>query len=211
MKHHTCARVLLVSGIVLAAAISGCSLTEVRTPVNSAEASETKGMPSSEPNYLRHTAKDITGKEVALETFRGDVLLVVNTASNCGFTRQYKGLQELHSRYEKQGLRVLGFPCNDFGGQEPGSHEQIAEFCSSKYDVEFPLFEKVRVKSTPKHPLYKDLTENAPEGIRGEVSWNFTKFLIGRDGNVVARFGSAVSPTGDSLIAKVEEALAVKR
>ena len=132
---------------------------------------------------------------------------MVNTASNCGFTGQYKGLQELHEKYAKRGLRVLGFPCNDFGGQEPGTEKEIAQFCSAEYAVTFPMFEKVKAKSSPKHPLYKDLTENAPEGIRGEVPWNFTKFLIGRDGKVIARFGPAVKPMSSELVGKIEGAL----
>ena len=162
---------------------------------------------AAEPDYLRHSVKDISGKEVALSSYKGDVVLVVNTASNCGYTGQYKGLQEIHEKYEKRGLRVLGFPCNDFGGQEPGTEKEIAQFCSAEYAVTFPMFEKVRAKSTPKHPLYKDLTENSPDGVRGEVPWNFTKFLIGRDGKVIARFGPGVKPTSSELVGKIEAAL----
>ena len=195
----------LMCGALLA--LGGCSFGEVRTPIQEATASPGVSKAKQEPDYLRHSVKDISGKDVSLSTYKGDVLLVVNTASNCGFTGQYKGLQELHETYGKRGLRVLGFPCNDFGGQEPGTEKQIAEFCSAKYAVTFPMFEKVKAKSSPKHPLYKDLTENSPDGIRGEVPWNFTKFLIGRDGKVVARFGPAVSPTSSELVGKIKAAL----
>jgi len=187
--------------------LGGCSLGEVRTPITEATASPAAEKTAAEPDYLRHSVKDISGSDVALNKYKGDVILVVNTASNCGFTGQYEDLQQLHEKYEAKGLRVLGFPSNDFGGQEPGTEKEIAQFCSSKYAVTFPMFEKVKAKSSPKHPLYKDLTEGTPEGIRGEVPWNFTKFLIGRDGKVVARFGSAVNPLSAELVSKVEAAL----
>jgi glutathione peroxidase len=187
--------------------LGACSFGEVRTPTTEATASPKAKNTEAEPDYLRHSVKDIAGTNVALSKFKGDVLLVVNTASNCGFTGQYKGLQQLHEKYEGKGLRVLGFPCNDFGSQEPGSEKEIAQFCSAEYAVTFPMFGKVKAKSTPKHPLYKDLTENTPEGVRGEVPWNFTKFLIGRDGKVVARFGPAVSPMSAELVGKVESSL----
>ena len=128
MKRLPPARILLLSTALLTATLSGCSLTEVRTPVTTAEASETKTERVAEPNYLRHSAKDITGKEVALDAYKGDVVLVVNTASNCGFTGQYKDLQELHQRYEKKGLRVLGFPCNDFGDKNRAQARKSPNF-----------------------------------------------------------------------------------
>jgi len=187
--------------------VAGCGFFDVQTPVAEAVAADSSTAVSAEPNYLRHTVKDIGGAEVALTAYAGDVVLVVNTASRCGFTGQLEELQELHESYSAKGLRVLGFPCNDFGGQEPGTEKEIASFCSAKYDVSFPLFSKVKAKSAPKHPLYTDLTERSPEGVRGEVKWNFTKFLIGRDGRIVARFGPAVSPTSSNVIEKIEGAL----
>lgn len=151
------------------------------------------------------TVRSIEGGEVPLARYQGKVLLVVNTASQCGFTPQYEGLQTLYERYGEKGLVVLGFPSNDFGGQEPGSNEEIAGFCSSKFDVEFPLFEKGSVSGGGKQPLFDYLTANSPEP--GEIKWNFEKFLVGRDGEVITRFRSRVEPLSDELVSEVEKAL----
>ncbi|WP_024545656.1 glutathione peroxidase [Picosynechococcus sp. NKBG15041c] len=141
------------------------------------------------------SATTIDGKSVSLETYKGKVLLIVNTASQCGFTPQYKGLQGLHEQYADKGLAVLGFPCNQFGQQEPGNADQIQTFCETTFGVSFPLFEKIEVNGGNAHPLYQYLTETAP-GIFGtkNVKWNFTKFLVDRNGKVVKRYPPTATP-----------------
>ncbi|MGE0739732.1 MAG: glutathione peroxidase [Hyphomonadaceae bacterium] len=141
------------------------------------------------------TARDIDGNERALADYRGKVLLIVNTASQCGFTYQYKGLEALHRKYADRGVEVLGFPCNQFGKQEPGDAEEIKNFCSLTYDVTFPMFAKVDVNGANAHPLYKHLTSAKP-GLLGtrSIKWNFTKFLIDREGRVRARFAPTTKP-----------------
>lgn len=149
---------------------------------------------------------DIDGNETDLEKYRGKVLLVVNTASKCGFTPQYEGLQKIYEEYQDSGFTVLGFPSNDFGNQEPGTNEEIKEFCSLNYEVSFPLFDKVKVTGEGKTELYQFLTKN--ENVeKGEIKWNFEKFLISRDGEVVARFRSAVEPESDELISRLKSEL----
>lgn len=145
----------------------------------------------------------LDGTLVKMATYTGKVVLVVNVASKCGFTPQYKGLEALWRRYRGAGLVVLGFPCNQFGGEEPGSAAEIAQFCSTTYDVSFPIFSKIKVNGSGADPIYRFLKANAPE--TGDIEWNFTKFLIGRDGKVVARFASNVEP--DSLAGEVERLL----
>ncbi len=153
--------------------------------------------------------KDINGKDTALKDHKGQVLLIVNVASKCGYTPQYKGLEALHQKYKDKGLAVLGFPCNDFGAQEPGTNEEIKEFCSSKYSVTFPLFDKLHVKGAEQHPLYAELTGKTSP-FPGDVKWNFGKFLVSRDGKILKRFDSKVGPDSPELIAAVEAALSVK-
>ena len=151
----------------------------------------------------------IDGAETSLKTHAGKALLIVNVASKCGYTRQYDGLEALWRKYKDRGLVVLGFPSNDFGGQEPGSEADIQKFCASKFDVSFPMFAKVHVKGAEQHPLYAELTgPTAPKP--GNVKWNFGKFLIGRNGKVLERFDSAVEPDSAELTAAVEKALAAK-
>jgi glutathione peroxidase len=153
--------------------------------------------------------KDIDGKNTSLKAYQGKVVLAVNVASKCGYTPQYSGLEALHRKYQGQGLALLGFPCNDFGSQEPGTNEEIKGFCKSTYDVTFPLFDKLHVKGPEQHPLYAVLTgKDAP--YPGDVKWNFSKFLIGRDGRIVKRFDSGVKPDSDELVKAIETALAAK-
>ena len=153
--------------------------------------------------------KDIDGKATNLGAYQGKVLLIVNVASKCGNTPQYAGLESLYEKYKDQGLVILGFPCNDFGAQEPGSNDQIKQFCSTKYQVSFPMFDKLHVKGTEQHPLYKALT--GKEGaFPGDVKWNFGKFLIGRDGAPIKRFEPSVKPDNAQLVKAVETALAAK-
>ena len=155
---------------------------------------------------LSGTMKGIDGKDVDLGSYQGKVVLVVNVASRCGATPQYSGLQSLYEKYKDKGFVVLGFPANDFGAQEPGSDEQIKEFCSTKYAVTFPMFSKITVKGPDKAALYKVLTETADPS--GEVGWNFEKFLIGKDGKIAGRFKTRVSPDDAELVSAIEAALA---
>jgi glutathione peroxidase len=134
--------------------------------------------------------KTLAGKPTTLAPWRGKVLLIVNTASHCGYTPQYEGLQELHDRYGKKGLAVLGFPCNQFGGQEPGTSGEIARFCTGEYGVTFPMFAKIEVNGAGTHPLYTWLKQAKP----GDISWNFSKFLVDRKGHVAGRFESSTEP-----------------
>jgi glutathione peroxidase len=151
--------------------------------------------------------KDIDGKDTSLKPYAGKVLLVVNVASRCGNTPQYEGLEALQRKYKDKGFTVLGFPCNDFGAQEPGSNEQIKEFCSKTYDVTFPMFDKLHVKGSEQHPLYQALSgKSAP--FPGDVKWNFGKFLVGRDGKIIKRFEPGVKPQSPQVTQAIEAALA---
>ena len=153
--------------------------------------------------------KDIDGKDTSLKAYQGKVLLIVNVASKCGFTPQYEGLEALQKKYESQGFTVLGFPCNDFLSQEPGTPEEIKTFCSSKYNVTFPLFEKLHVKGKEQHPLYAALT-GPGSPFPGSIKWNFGKFVIGRDGKIFKRFGTTDKPESPEVVAAIETAIAVK-
>jgi glutathione peroxidase len=151
--------------------------------------------------------KDIDGEVTSLKAYRGKVLLIVNIASKCGYTPQYAGLEALYQKYKRKDFAVLGFPCNQFGLQEPGTNEEIKQFCSSKYQVSFPLFDKIEVNGPSRHPLYAVL---AGKGSRfpGNIKWNFTKFLIGRDGDLLKRFESGVKPESPEITQAIEAALA---
>ena len=153
--------------------------------------------------------KDIEGKATSLKDYTGKVLLVVNVASKCGYTPQYEGLEALHQKFSAKGFSVLGFPCNDFGGQEPGTAAEIKTFCSTKYKVTFPLFEKLHVKGAEQHPLYAALTGKSSPA-PGDVKWNFGKFLIGKDGKILKRWDSGTKPDDKELTDAIEAALAAK-
>ena len=160
-------------------------------------------------NLYNIPLKDIEGRDVTLKAYEGKVLLVVNVASQCGLTPQYRALQALQEKYAAKGFTVLAFPSNDFGSQEPGSNLEIKEFCSSKYKVSFPLFDKIHVKGAEQHELYQKLA--GKEGaFPGDVKWNFGKFLVGRDGKPLARFEPGTTPDDAGLVKAVEEALARK-
>jgi glutathione peroxidase len=158
----------------------------------------------------------IDGAAASLGDYRGKVVLVVNVASKCGLTPQYEGLEKLYETYQDRGLVVTGFPANEFAGQEPGSNAEIAEFCETKFHVQFPMFEKIVVKGEGKHPLYQTLTKAVPvaEGAGdrappdGEVMWNFEKFLVGRDGHVARRFSPTIKPDDPTLVGAIEAELA---
>ena len=153
--------------------------------------------------------KDIDGKDTSLKPYQGKVILIVNVASKCGFTPQYTALEALYQKYKDQGLVVLGFPCNQFAHQEPGTDAEIKQFCTSKYAVTFPMFDKLEVNGANRHPLYVLLAgKNSP--FPGNIGWNFTKFLVGRDGKILNRFSSPVKPDSPEVTQAIEAALAAK-
>ena len=153
--------------------------------------------------------KDIDGKDTTLKPYSGQVMLVVNVASKCGFTPQYTGLEAIYKKYSFQGLVVCGFPCNQFLSQEPGTAAEIKDFCTSKYNVTFPMFDKLDVNGKNRHPLYTALAgTNSP--FAGNIKWNFTKFLIGRNGKILKRFGSTTKPDSEEVTKAIEAALAEK-
>ena len=149
----------------------------------------------------------IEGDTVDLRGYRGRPMLIVNTASKCGYTKQYDTLQKLYEKFGDRGFVIIGFPSNDFGNQEPGTEEEIANFCRLNFGVTFPMMEKVHTKGPGQAPIYRTLTAESPEGMRGEIKWNFTKFLVNGDGEVVARFESSVDPMDETIVSAVEELL----
>lgn len=153
--------------------------------------------------------KTIDGKETSLKAYKGKVLLVVNVASKCGLTPQYAALEALHRKFESRGFVVLGFPCNDFAGQEPGTNEEIKQFCSANYDVTFPVFDKLHVKGPERHPLYTALA-GPKSPFPGDVQWNFGKFLISKDGQILKRFEPRTTPDSLDVVKAIEAALAAK-
>ena len=152
------------------------------------------------------TVLDMNNKVVKLSDYNGKVLMIVNVASECGYTKQYAGLQEIYDKYNPQGFEILAFPCNDFGGQEPGTNEQIQNFCSSKFGVNFKLFNKIKVLGEDKSPLYERLINNSVTE-KGDVKWNFEKFLISKEGEIVSRYRSKVEPNSEELISAIESEL----
>ena len=160
------------------------------------------------PTLGDFSARTITGKEASLRDYAGKVAVVVNVASKCGLTPQYAGLEKLYETYHARGLEVLGFPCNQFAGQEPGSDAEVQEFCKVRYGVSFPLFSKIDVNGAARHPLYAWLSaeDAAPEG-PGDIKWNFGKFVVGRDGRVQARFAPTTAPDDPAFVAAIEKAL----
>jgi glutathione peroxidase len=162
------------------------------------------------PSIYHFTMKDIDGKVVPLDKFKGKVLLVVNVASKCGLTPQYAGLQKLYTEYKDKGLVILGFPANEFRGQEPGTNEEIKKFCSATYGVTFPMFSKIAVKGDEIHPLYQWLIGNSDRP-KEDIEWNFAKFVVGRDGKTIKRFAPKSTPDSPELVAAIKEALGASR
>ncbi len=194
----------LLAGVVAMAMMSAY----VASPVSLATvvAGEKKEMT---PEALRFQMKDLEGNDVDLAKYAGKVVVFVNVASKCGHTKQYAGLQALHEKYGEKGLAIVGVPCNQFGGQEPGSNKEIREFCSSAYKVEFDLLDKVDVNGDEACDLYKYLKkQDTTPASSGEVKWNFEKFVLDRNGKVIGRFGSKVLPESPELVALIESALA---
>ncbi|MFW5839646.1 MAG: glutathione peroxidase [Planctomycetota bacterium] len=190
---------LLILPVACSLALAGCNGN------NGAENAPSQQQTSEKTTMGVHqfTVEDIDSQPVDLSKYQGKTLLIVNVASKCGFTRQYAGLQKLYEAYADQGLVVLGFPCNQFGNQEPGSLEQIKQFCTEKFDVTFPMFSQVQVKGDDQTPLYAYLTSETDS----KVSWNFHKYLIGPDGQVIAHYGSKVEPDDPKLIGAIEDQL----
>ena len=188
---------LVVIAVVAAVALAyGYGLILNPTPMEPVNAS----------SVYDFTMKDIDGSDVKLDKYKGSVVMIVNTASRCGYTPQYEGLQKIYDQYKDRGFVVIGFPANNFMGQEPGTEKEIKEFCTLKYNVTFPMFSKISVTGTDQHPLYGFLTNKKtnPE-FGGDISWNFNKFLIGRDGKVIGRWGSKEKPEDPAVTAAIEK------
>jgi len=197
----------LVSGIVIVftAAVSLAMQQAPKKP-------QPAGKNAKENTVLDFTVKNIEGKDVKLAQYKGDVLLIINVASECGLTKvNYTQLEPLYNKYKDKGLRILAFPCNDFGHQEPGTSDQIKSFCRKKYHGTYDLFAKVAVKGDDASPLYKFLTGHPNKEIAGDVMWNFQKYLVGRDGKLVAKFDPRVAPKDEKLTSAIEKALKVKK
>jgi glutathione peroxidase len=195
-------RSLLISGFTTLAAL---------VALTSAAVVCAEDPPKKSASVLDFHVKDIDGKDVDLAKYKGKVLLIVNTASQCGKTPQYKDLQAIYEKYKGQGFEVLAFPANEFGSQEPGNNAQIKEFCSTRYQVAFPLFSKIVVKGAYIHPLYGYLTsEKTNPRFAGEIPWNFTKFLVNKKGEVIDRFSPDDNPSSEKVTGEIEKAVAEK-
>ena len=202
----------LAGALVLMAACNPGYLSNVSTAEAAsgpaAESMEGIMMAAQTGSVYDFTLNDIDGKPMPLTHFRGKVLLLVNTASFCGNTPQYSDLQRMYEKYRDQGFEILAFPANNFGQQEPGTNDEIKSFCYTKYSLTFPLFSKISVKGSDKHPLYRYLTEQSP--FPGEVEWNFQKYLVDRSGNVVARYHHRTKPLAEDVVRDVERVLTKK-
>lgn len=194
--------------VVLAAVFAGISCKPKDTSTSTPKSSPSS--PQAEPatSIYEFEMDDIDGNPVKLADYSGKVLLVINVASQCGYTPQYAGLEAIYEKYRDRGFAVLGFPANNFGNQEPGTNEEIKQFCTTNYNVTFPMFSKISVKGDDKHPLYLYLT-GSEQGRRfgGEIKWNFNKFLIDRNGSIAGVYGSKTEPQSPELIARIESAL----
>ena len=200
-----------VAALALATAALAAAPKEKNKVKDPTAAPPAKGDANSPASPLDFTVKDIDGKEQNLADYKGKVVLMVNVASRCGLTPQYGGLQALYDKYKDKGLVVIGFPANNFGGQEPGTEADIKEFCTSKYNVTFPMMSKISVKGDDKAPLYDWLTsEKTNPEFAGDVTWNFGKFLVDRNGNVIGRFDPGTKPGDAKVVGAIEKALAAK-
>ena len=205
MKSQTTLAVLLV----IAGFSSACGGEHSRAEAPRTETTRGESASAStRPAVIDHTVRSLTGETVDLGDFRGRPMLIVNTASKCGYTDQYDGLQKLYEKYGENDLVVIGFPSNDFGNQEPGTAEEIAEFCRLNYGVTFPMMAKVHTKGPDQAPIYGALTNESGHQFQGEIRWNFTKFLVDPDGRVVARLEPAVEPLDEKIVSAVDALLA---
>lgn len=193
-------------------AASGCSDANEPSAINTEESVMTidEAAVDHTVGVIDHTVTTIEGDAVDLRGYHGRPILIVNTASKCGFTKQYETLQKLYERFEDRGFVIVGFPSNDFGNQEPGTHEEIANFCRLNYGVTFPMMAKVHTKGPDQAPIYRALTTESPEDMRGEIGWNFTKFLVDGEGRVIARFEPGLDPMSDEIVDAVEELLSAE-
>jgi glutathione peroxidase len=203
------ASLAMVASIQHAVSAEPASSPSSSPPSSAAAVPPAATAPAATPPVLNFTLKDIDGRDVELARYRGKVVMIVNVASRCGLTPQYADLQALHERYAEQGLVILGFPANEFNGQEPGTNQEIKAFCAAEYNVTFPMFAKVIVKGENQCELYQFLTgsESNPK-FAGEIKWNFTKFLISRDGAIVNRFEPKVKPSDEAVVKAIEAELA---
>jgi len=192
--------IFLLTGFFLMLNIAGAVDKVQKTEDTPAEERQNDSMKTLDISF-----QTITGEDTSLDKIEARVYLLVNVASRCSFTKQYEQLEELYSQYKDQGLVVIGFPANNFGSQEPGSNEEIQKFCTSRFDVTFPMMSKISVKGKDKHPLYIYLTEKS--AFPGEIPWNFTKFLLDKEGAVIARFAPQTGPLDKELVSKIEELL----
>ncbi len=197
-------RTLAVSLLILIVALSACGgQTDVADQPGSENITSEVAMTGVDHRDI--PLQTIKGEPTTLKSFDGQVLLLVNVASECGYTKQYAGLERLYRQYRERGVTVIGFPANNFGGQEPGSNEEILSFCQTKFEVSFPMMAKISVKGDDKHPLFTHLTEGSD--YPGEIKWNFSKFLLNREGHLVARFDSGVEPLSDELTSAIKKVL----
>ena len=198
--------VVVSAGAVFVTAKPADRKSDVIKAPTAAPAKAEKDQPVSPLDFK---LKSIDGKEFDLSQFKGKTVLLVNVASKCGLTPQYEALEALYEKYQDKGFVIVGFPANNFGGQEPGTEAEIKQFCSSKYNVKFPMTSKISVKGADQHPLYKFLTSKDTNGdFAGDIEWNFCKFLVDRHGNVIARFMSKTKPSEPQVVAEIEKALA---
>lgn len=201
---------VIFAAVVVAGSVA-VSMAGPPPPRDVVKAPTTMPADASAAGPLQFTVKTIDGKDQNLADYKGKVVLIVNVASKCGFTPQYKALEALYNKYQDQGLVILGFPANNFHSQEPGTNAEIEEFCTSKYDVTFPMMAKISVLGDDKAPLYQYLTGKDTDGdFGGEIGWNFTKFLVDRNGNVIARYASQTKPDSPKVVTEIEKALAAK-
>lgn len=198
--------ILILAALATAGLLTACSTNAAEQPTTPKENTKMSTATASTKSIHDFTLKSIDGQEIKLDSYKGKVALLVNVASRCGYTPQYEGLQALYTKYKDQGFVVLGFPANNFGSQEPGSNEEIKTFCSTKYNVTFPMFAKISVKGADIHPLYQYLT-STEAGFGGEVQWNFGKFLVDKNGKVIARFASGDEPESKQITQAIEQAL----
>ena len=193
----------LIIIVIMALAIAGCS--SVKKNGESEKNANQVALNSTTQSFYDFSALNMQGKEIKLSDYKGKIVLVVNTASKCGFTPQFAGLEELYKKYSSRGFVVLGFPSNQFANQDPGSNEEILEFCQANYGVTFPMFEKIDVNGENAHPVYTYLKNSVPNAEPEKIKWNFTKFLIGKDGKTLKRYESRVKPA--DIEADIQELL----
>jgi glutathione peroxidase len=211
MKRSTFALIASVFALSAAAAIVVSAKPSDRTGnvIKDPTATPAKAREGQPVSPLDFKLKSIDGKDFDLSQFKGKAVLLVNVASKCGLTPQYEALESLYEKYKDKGFVIVGFPANNFGGQEPGTEAEIKKFCSSKYNVQFPMTSKISVKGDDQHPLYKFLTSKDTNGdFAGDIEWNFAKFLVDRNGNVMARFASKTKPSDPQVVAAIEKAIA---